>query len=56
MEGCEPGLFERLYVLVLDCKFALVSREINKASRKKKELDVQVKAELWLLVCSLPWL
>lgn len=36
MEGCEPALFERLYVLVLDCKSALVSREMNKDSRKPK--------------------
>ena len=36
MEGCELALFERVHVLVPDCKSTLVSREINKDSRKQK--------------------
>lgn len=43
MEGCEPALFEIFYVLVLDCKSALVSREMNKDSRKQKKLYVKVE-------------
>lgn len=36
MANCEPALLERMYVLMLGSKSPLVSREINKDSRKQK--------------------
>lgn len=36
MEGCDPALCERSYILVLDSESTFESGEMNKDSRKQK--------------------